>query len=585
MKKIIFKDSQEIVLNHVDIKKVSEEIAIEKHFQKKCEKKLDYVYLISSYRDSVISKLQNKISSINNKKQDYLNLNEYKFKNLDITKTEYEKNIKEIESGKFKSTSLKINSLNNKINRKKNKWDKLISKRSISNKKSITIYNEKKQKQLDLIYKKTKSLLDDIDKNKIKIQELDKKYYQDKVNKFENDKYSTKLKKLEIDLENKTVGPLEYQDKKNICIEKRDLVIDKTNAIVETKFSKRFSWKINTKFAFSFINKKKAINKTLGGLNAIKLVFIIMAFAVVVGIIEPGFFTPNNWKNILYLNADIGCMALGVTVIILTGGIDLSIGSTMAFATALAAKLILGGTNIWISLLAVIMFCGFSGLISGLFVSVLKFPSFIITLILMMVWRGATQFLLENTSQSFDNSTLTSIIQTKFLGLSAVVWIMFLLAALSFVILRLTVYGRHVYAIGGNYRSAQLSGIKSKTILTSVYVFGGLCIGIGSVIYASRIQTASPSAGNAWELDAIACVVLGGTLLTGGKGGIFLTVLGWFTLSVLKNALNLIGLSSDIQSILKGLIIMVAVLSNTEYKITNKIKTWIIKQYTLLKTI
>ncbi|AKX34205.1 ribose ABC transporter permease protein [Spiroplasma litorale] len=585
MNNLLEKNSKEIILDKINLREQSEKTAINKFFKIKEEKKLDFVFLLSSYRDSCIKKLEAKIDKLENLKNLYLDKNEYKYNNLEITKSEYEKNKKIIENGDYKNHNNKINKINLFIDKKNVKWDKLIKTKSKKNKISIKKYQDKKSTILNKLENKTQNLKSDINNKSDILIEKDKREILSKKNNILNSNYSKKLNKLELDLQNENIGPIEYENKKNNYKDQINLYVDKYNNLQDTKTSKNYSIKLKKSFIFSFSNKNKFINKSLSAINAIKLIFIIMAFAIIVGIIEPGFFKANNWKNILYLNADIGCMAIGVTVIILTGGIDLSIGSTMAFATALAAKLILSGTNVWLSIIAVILFCGFSGLISGIFVSVLKFPSFIITLILMMVWRGATQFILENTSQSFDNDYLTQLIQTKFLGLSIVVWIMFLLAIVSFIILRFTIYGRHVYAVGGNYRSAQLSGIKAKTILTSVYVFGGLCIGVGSFIYAARIQTASPSAGNAWELDAIACVVLGGTLLTGGKGGIFLTILGWFSLSVLKNALNLIGLSSDIQSILKGLIIMVAVLSNTEYKIVNKIKQWIIKQVILLKVI
>ncbi|QGS52272.1 ABC transporter permease [Spiroplasma tabanidicola] len=585
MKQLVNKNSKEFITNYLDIKTDAELQSVQKYFRKKTEKKYDFVFLLSSYRDSCISNLKNKIKRLEERKQSYLEEAEFKFKNLNITKSEYEVQKATIESGEYKGVKNQIEKLNQKIDKKNNKWNKLIEKKKISNKSKIAKLSVKESTQLEKINIKKDSIVAEINVKQNIIIENDKKELENKNKKIENLAVFKKLEQLDNDLNNKKIGPVEYEQLKQEYSEKVDLHVERYNQLQETQFSKKYGMKIQQKFLLSFSNQKKFCNKSLSAINSIKLIFIIMAFAIIVGIIEPGFFKGDNWKNILYLNADIGCMAIGVTIIILTGGIDLSIGSTMAFATALAARLILGGVNVGITIAAVILFCGISGLISGLFVSILKFPSFIITLVLMMVWRGATQFLLGNTSKAFESQFLTNLIQKDFLGLSLVVWIMFALAIIAFIILRFTIYGRHLYAVGGNYKSAQLSGIKVKTILASAYVFGGLCIGIGSFIYVARIQTASPSAGNAWELDAIACVVLGGTLLTGGKGGIFLTFLGWLSLSILKNALNLIGLSSDIQSILKGLIIMIAVLSNTEYKITRKMQLWFTKVFNNLKTL
>ncbi|AKU79946.1 ABC transporter permease [Spiroplasma turonicum] len=585
MKELIKKDSYSYLLNYINVRSDLETTYIQKYYSNKIENKLDYIYQLSSYRDMCIANIDNKINFLMELEKKYLEEAKYKFDNLEITETEYNKLASSIKSGNYKKQSKKILLLKNKKNKKLLKWEKLINKNKDKNKIKIKRINEKQDKVIIKLNYRVNKLLKILESNNKELIELDKKSLEKKIRMIKYSKCSKKIIKLENKLKNNKIGPLDYENKKNKFNEDKDIEIEKINMSNETLHVKKYIMKVNNNFILSFSNRKKILNKSINSISSVKLVFIIMFFAIIVGIIEPGFFSENNWKNILYLNADIGCMAIGVTVIILTGGIDLSIGSTLAFATALAAKLILSGANVWLSLLVVILFCGLSGFISGIFVSILKFPSFIITLILMMVWRGSAQYILENTSRSFDNISLTNLIQTKFLGLSIVVWIMFLLALVSFIILRCTVYGRHVYAVGGNYKSAQLSGIKAKTILTSVYVFGGLCVGIGSVIYAARIQTASPSAGNAWELDAIACVVLGGTLLTGGKGGVFLTILGWFTLSVLKNALNLIGLSSDVQNILKGLIIMVAVFSNTEYKITQKIKKWVSKTFNNIRTL
>ncbi|PPE04104.1 ABC transporter permease [Williamsoniiplasma lucivorax] len=583
MKQILKKNNKKIILGQIESRVNSEKFVIKKFYQNKIEKKQDYIFLLATYRDNCLADLRNKIVDLEKEKEKALTDLEYKFKNLEIFENEFKIKKALIENGEFANFNEKISKINKKIEAKEIKWNKLISKKTLQNKTKISKFNTKQELELHKIDKKSQKINLDLENSIQKLQEMDEEDLKYRENRIQNSKIVIKKKELDQLAQNKAIGPLRFEELREEYNNKIDDLIDKSNSINETKYSKRYSSIIQKDFLFAFSNKSKIVKKGLDTVNAIKLIFIIMIFAIAVGIVEPGFFSTNNWKNIFYLNADIGCMAIGVTIIILTGGIDLSIGSTMAFATAMTAKLILGGLDIGIVLLAVVAFCAASGLISGIFVSILRFPPFIITLILMMIWRGSTQFLLGNVSQAFDSSFLTQLIQTEFLGLSAVVWIMFALAIVTFIILKFTVYGRHVYAIGGNYRSAQLSGIKTKTVLASVYVLAGFCVGIGSIIYNARIQTAAPSAGNAWELDAIACVVLGGTLLTGGKGGIVLTMLGWFTMSVLKNALNLVGLSSDIQLILKGLIIMVAVLTNTEYKIVKKIKLWFIKQYNQLK--
>jgi len=300
---------------------------------------------------------------------------------------------------------------------------------------------------------------------------------------------------------------------------------------------------------------------------------VLIIICVVFAVIEPAFISPINLFNVLRQVSIYGLLALGMTFVILTGGIDLSVGSLLALAGLVAAAVYKGGTGLlsagtagqaegfglWPAIGAAILVGVLGGLLQGSVISWLKVPPFIVTLGGLTAFRGLA--LLFSSGQPI--STFTD--EYKFWGQGMVgpvpvpVIIFLSFAALAFIILRYTRYGRHVYAVGGNPGAARLSGLKVNNVVLSVYVITGFFAGLSGFLLSSRLNSAEQVAGVGYELTVIAGVVIGGTSLFGGEGSIFGTVVGILLIGVLSNGLTLMNVSPYIQQILVGLIIVFAV--------------------------
>ena len=253
---------------------------------------------------------------------------------------------------------------------------------------------------------------------------------------------------------------------------------------------------------------------------------------------------------------------MGMTLVILTGGIDLSVGSVLAFSSIVAATFVTGDNpqSPLVALLVGVLTGAVLGLINGCIIAYLKIPPFVATLGMLSVARGLTYAYtggmpVPNLSESF-----LSIGEGSLLGVPAPVLIFLLIFAILWVVLNHTTYGRSVYAVGGNVKSARTAGIATNPVTASVYVIAGLLAGLGGLILTARTSSALPQAGVSYELDAIAAVVIGGTSLSGGVGSIAGTLLGALIIGTINNGLDLLGVSSAYQQIVKGCIIVVAVL-------------------------
>jgi putative xylitol transport system permease protein len=274
------------------------------------------------------------------------------------------------------------------------------------------------------------------------------------------------------------------------------------------------------------------------------------------------FLTPENISNILLQTSINGILAMGMTLVILTGGIDLSVGSVLAFSSIVAATFVTGDNphSPIVALLVGVVTGGLLGLINGWIIAYLKIPPFVATLGMLSVARGLTYAYtggmpVPNLSESFLNLGEGSL-----LGVPVPVLIFLLIFGILWVVLNHTTYGRSVYAVGGNAKSARTAGISTNPVIASVYVIAGLLAGLGGLILTARTSSALPQAGVSYELDAIAAVVIGGTSLSGGVGSIAGTLLGALIIGTINNGLDLLGVSSAYQQIVKGCIIVVAVL-------------------------
>ncbi|WP_255989546.1 ABC transporter permease [Chitinolyticbacter albus] len=302
--------------------------------------------------------------------------------------------------------------------------------------------------------------------------------------------------------------------------------------------------------------QQKATLQKLGPFIALMVVCVGLAF------MSPDFLTVGNLMNVMRQVSINALIAFGMTLVILLGGIDLSVGSILAVSSVLTAMLMKAGYDPVLATLVGILAGALMGSVNGLIVAKGKVAPFIATLGMMTVLRG-TSLVLSNGSPitGFSSDFFSTLGGGYLAGLVPVpvVWTL-LMFALFWFVLKKTVFGRHVYATGGNPEAARLSGVKTDRVQIWVYTISGAMAAMAGVVLTSRLNSAQPTAGVGYELDAIAAVVLGGTSLAGGRGWIFGTLVGALLIGVLNNGLNLMGVSSFYQLIVKGAVILLAVL-------------------------
>ncbi|MBS3945920.1 MAG: ribose ABC transporter permease [Melioribacter sp.] len=300
--------------------------------------------------------------------------------------------------------------------------------------------------------------------------------------------------------------------------------------------------------------------RQLGTLLGLVLVISVFAF------LSPYFLTLSNLVNITQQTSINAIMAVGMTFVIITAGIDLSVGSIMAFSGIILADSIQNGIAEPIAIIIGLSVGTICGLSNGILISYGKLPPFIATLGMMSVARGAALLYSQGRPISGFTEEFRFLATGQIIGIPTSVWIMISLYVIAYILLNKTVLGRYTYAIGGNETAANLSGINTKLFKTIVYGISGLLSASAAVILTARLNSAQPIAGIMYELDAIAAVVIGGTSLLGGEGKISGTLIGALIMGVLRNGLNLMGVSSFIQQIVIGLVIILAVLIDMSLK-------------------
>ncbi|QEH61850.1 ribose transport system permease protein [Spiroplasma chinense] len=571
-----YNSSQDILKKQIQDKYIKEENVILSNLEEKTEKLYDSVFFIGRIRDIKLSKYNEKIDLI---EADFLkSKNKLKF-NLGvqkISKQEYDQKISNLENEFNTVKKEKEKILIDKKEKYKEKIENLIKEKSLANKekiKELTLISEKKIEELKKYFSELEEKV--IEKNIDKLAIIDEKKNTSLESKVQNYNKTKQLEILETQKENGLIDEDFYKVSKNKLSNqistKREKIISK-NTIFDLA-----NYRIQIKMAkmFGYQTRKNVGNGLLNLLSKSKLIIIIMIFCVIVGFQNPFFFTQATWVNIIAQNVDLGCLALGMTIIILTGGIDLSVGSTMAIGGSIIAKFAINGTNMWISVVVTIIFSMFIGMISGLFVGYVKLQPFIITLVLMIGLRGFAYIYLENKTIILSDSALSILVSQKLFNLPIAVFVFFGLALVSYIIMRFYKYGRYIYSVGGNINAARLSGIKTREVLMSSYIFAGFCVSIGTILYMARTNIITPTTGNQWELNAICAVALGGTALTGGRGGIFQTLIGWLVLSILTTALIMVGISPNYQLVIKACVILLAVLSDKNINIVQKTKQYI----------
>lgn len=303
----------------------------------------------------------------------------------------------------------------------------------------------------------------------------------------------------------------------------------------------------------------------------------LIALMIVFSILSPTFMTGPSLIIMTKHVAINAYLAIGLTFVILTGGIDLSVGSILGLTGMIAGMLLNEGLilpmfgvriyfSVWVILLLVLMAGTLLGAVNGLIITRFGVAPFIATLGMLYVARGLA--LLMNNGSTFPNlvgdpelgnTGFPFLGAGELAGLPISIWLMILLTAVAWFITTRTPFGRQVYAIGGNERAAELSGIRVKRVKTMVYMISGFCAAIGGLVVASQLLAGHPASGETFELNAIAAAVLGGTSLSGGRGTILGTLVGAFVIGVLGDGLVILGVSEFWQIVIKGLVIVLAV--------------------------
>lgn len=295
------------------------------------------------------------------------------------------------------------------------------------------------------------------------------------------------------------------------------------------------------------------------------LVFIVDFFSNGMVLSEARFLSGMNISNVLIQVAVTGILALGMTLVMLTGNIDLSIGWMMCFiGTGMAYAMRVFGLPAWFVVIAAIIVTIFFQMLMGFIISRTKLESFIVSLGFMSIYRGFT-YLITNGRE------ITLGGKFRFLGKSSIrlsesfkvytpVLLLLILVIILWLIIKYTKFGRRIYAVGGNEKAAFLSGINVKNFKLLVFAISGFFIAIATMTQLSRLGTGNPLMGQGKEIDVIAAVVVGGTALSGGKGNIWGTVIGVILLGIISNALNILGVNPHYQYIMKGLLIIISVL-------------------------
>jgi ribose transport system permease protein len=306
-----------------------------------------------------------------------------------------------------------------------------------------------------------------------------------------------------------------------------------------------------------------AARKRFSFLAEFGVLIALIAEGAIFSAMSPYFFTPENLLNVSLQTSIIAIIAAGMTFVILTAGIDLSVGSVVAFTGVITTALLHADVPLAVAFPAAILagLCigALSGAVAGALITKVNITPFIATLALMTIWRGAA-FLFTDGRPIWDlPEGFGALAGERLAGVPLPTIIMLGVFAAGYVVLNRTPFGRYVYAVGGNREAARLAGIRTDRVIIGVYVICGALAAVSGILLASRLNSGQPNAGLMYELDVIAAVVVGGTSLFGGRGSIVGTFVGAMLIGVLRNGLNLLDVSSYLQMIFVGAVILLAV--------------------------
>ena len=292
----------------------------------------------------------------------------------------------------------------------------------------------------------------------------------------------------------------------------------------------------------------------------------LFGLCLLLWILTPHFLTVSNLLNVLEQTAINAVIAAGMTFVIISGGIDLSVGSLVALSGVVLGTLLHAGVPMPVAIAASLGVGFFFGVLNGLAITWGRLPPFIATLGMMSVARGCALLFTDGRPVSGFDAAFRNLATARVFGIPAPVLVAIGVYIVAWFVLAKTRFGRYVYAIGGNEEATRLSGVNVRLHKMCVYGVSGLASAVAAVLLTSRLNSAQPIAGIMYELDAIAATVIGGTSLMGGEGGLGGTIIGALIMGVLRNGLNLLGVSSFVQQIVIGLVIVFAVLIDTALK-------------------
>jgi ribose transport system permease protein len=289
------------------------------------------------------------------------------------------------------------------------------------------------------------------------------------------------------------------------------------------------------------------------------IIIVLIVLSVFFSLASPAFLTTENLFNILRQVAIVGIVAVGMTFVMLTGGIDLSVGSIIGVAGVLAAQLMLSGVSPVLASVITLAACSALGLINSYFINSVKIPPLITTLGTMTAIRGVA-FLLTGGLPVFGYSANFKVIGQGYIWIIPIpVIIMAVVFAIGYIFLTKTRYGRYIYGVGGNEEASRLSGVSVKKVKYLVYTACGFLSGLAGIVLLSRVNSGQPKAGTSYEMDIITAVVLGGVSIFGGEGKLSLVVIGVLIMGVLSNGMILLNIDEYVQWVVKGMVLLLAV--------------------------
>lgn len=293
--------------------------------------------------------------------------------------------------------------------------------------------------------------------------------------------------------------------------------------------------------------------------RTIFLPFVLLALWFLIFLFEPTFLTFGNVTNLLRQTAIIGVLAVGQTIVIITKGIDLSVGSVLAFTNIVAAQLLAAGTPLFVAVLAALAVGGLVGLFNGALVHDAGITPFIVTLGSLTIFRGAT--LVASDAQIITGlpGALSRLAYTNIIGIPVMVYVLLVVVLIGAVIIRYTVFGRNLFSVGSNIEAARLSGVNVRLTIYGAYIFSGVLAGLAGVLTVARLSSGVPTAGVTFELDSIAAAVIGGASLFGAQGSVIGALIGATIMSSMRNAGNLMGIQPFYLQIAIGVVLLAVV--------------------------